>query len=77
MTEDCDTSEDSDRVLSITYEGAPETCPQCHGQKIEFLGNQSADKWVPGKSWFRCQVDGTVFSARPKVLPRYRYDVGR
>jgi hypothetical protein len=74
MTEDCDTSEESGQELSISYEGAQETCPHCHGQAIDFLGNQSADKWVPGKSWFKCQADGTVFSARPAILPRYRYD---
>ncbi len=49
-------------------------CPHCHGQNIDFLGNQAGDKWAPGKSWFRCRTDGTVFSTRPAIPPRYRYE---
>lgn len=74
MTEDCEPPEDAGQELSISYEGAQETCPRCGQNDVTFLGNQSGDKWVPGCSWFKCQADSTVFSTRPEVPPRYRYE---
>jgi hypothetical protein len=74
MTEDCDAPEDAGQELSISYDGAQETCPHCHGQEIDFLGNQTGDKYALGKSWFQCRRDHMVFSTKPEAPPRYRYD---
>lgn len=65
--------EDPSSGLNLIYEGEIPKCPACHLQEIAFLGNETGDEWVKGKSWFKCLIDGTVFSTRPKVLPRYRF----
>ena len=74
MTEDREPPEDSGQELSISYEGAQETCPKCGQGDVAFLGNQTRDKYARGRSWFQCRRDSTVFSTRPEVPPRYRYD---
>ena len=44
-------------------------CPSCGGETA-FLGNESET----GKSWFRCQTSGRVFSLKLLEMPRFGFE---